>query len=156
MTTTPQPGLSRWHKALIYLAITLGVLALVWSQLPRQPYSTDLSRIGQGQPAMVLAYDIKSMGGMEVMAMMDDLRGNYAQRIAFLVAPLGAPHGRAFGQQFGVDNGSVVLFSAQGQAVATLHLPPNTAALQQALDGLLALPNPNAGQNPNAPTVYND
>lgn len=137
MTTTPQPGLARWHKALIYLAITLGVLALVWSQLPRQPYSTDLSRIGLGQPAMVLAYDIKSMGGMEVMAMMDDLRDDYAQRIAFLVAPLGAPQGRAFGQQFGVDNGSVVLFSAQGQAVNTLHLPPNTAALQQALDQLL-------------------
>lgn len=154
MTANQQPKSSRLRKWLIYLGITLGVLALVWSQLPRQPYSTDLSRIGQGQPAIVLAYDIKSMGGMEVMKMMDDLRGDYADRIAFLVAPLGAPHGHAFGRQFNVDNGAVVLFSAQGQAVHTLHLP-NTAALQQALDGLLALPNPNAGQNPNAPTVYN-
>ena len=77
------------------------------------------------------------MGGMEVMAMMDDLRDQYANRVAFLVAPLGAPHGQAFGRQFGVDNGSVVLFSALGQAVNTIHLPPNTAALQQALDDLL-------------------
>jgi hypothetical protein len=137
MTTNQQPKPSRLLKWLIYMAITVGVLALVWSQLPRHPYSTDLSRIGQGQPALVLAYDIKSMGGMEVMAMMDNLRDQYANRVAFLVAPLGAPHGQAFGRQFGVDNGSVVLFSAQGQAVNTIHLPPNTPALQQALDDLL-------------------
>lgn len=155
MTSDQQPKPSRLRKWFIYLAITLGVLALVWSQLPRQPYSTDLTRIGQGQPAMVLAYDIKSMGGMEVMKMMDDLRADYADRIAFLVAPLGAPHGHAFGRQFNVDNGAVVFFSAQGQAVHTLHLPPNTAALQQALEALLTLPNPNAEPNPNAPPVYN-
>lgn len=137
MTTAPKAALSRWHKWLISLIITIGVLALVWSQLPRQPYSTDLGRIGQGLPALVLAYDIKSMGGMEVMKMMDDLRGDYADRIAFLVAPLGAPHGRAFGQQFNVDNGSVVLFSAQGQAIATLYLPANTAELEKALQALL-------------------
>ncbi len=99
------------RKWLIYMAIIGGVLALVWSQLPRSPYSTDLARIGQGQPALVLAYDIQSMGGMEVMAMMDDLRGEYAERVAFLVAPLGAPHGQAFGTRFGATNGSVVMFS---------------------------------------------
>lgn len=155
MTTNQQPTPSRLRKWLIYLAITVGVLALVWSQLPRQPYSTDLNRIGQGQPALVLAYDIKSMGGMEVMKMMDALRSEYAHRIAFLVAPLGAPHGRSFGHQFNVDNGSVVLFSASGEAVATLHLPPNAATLQQALDDLLALPHSPAEQNPSAPTVFN-
>ncbi len=133
-----QRRFSRTRKWLIYLAITAGVLALVWSQLPRQPYSTDLSRIGQGQPALVLAYDIQSMGGMAVMEMMDDLRGEYADRIHFLVAPLGAPHGHAFGQQFNVANGSVVLFSGRGSAVNTVHLPPDTAELKKALDDLLA------------------
>ena len=138
MTNVPTQGFPRLRKWLIYLAITTGVLALVWSQLPRSPYSTDLSRIGQGQPAMVLAYDIQSMGGMAVMGMMDDLRDQYADRIAFLVAPLGAPKGQAFGRQFGLDNGSVVLFSAKGTAVATLHLPASTGELQKALEGLLA------------------
>lgn len=138
MTTAQHPRLSRKSKWLIYMAVVGGVLALVWSQLPRSPYSTDLARIGQGQPALVLAYDIQSMGGMAVMAMMDDLRGEYAERITFLVAPLGAPHGQAFGDRFGVTNGSVVLFSARGTAVGTAHLPANTAELQQALEGLLA------------------
>jgi hypothetical protein len=142
MTNVQHQGLSRMRKWLIYLAIIGGVLALVWSQLPRSPYSTDLARIGQGQPALVLAYDIQSMGGMEVMGMMDDLRGAYAERIAFLVAPLGAPHGQAFGTRFGATNGSVVMFSATGSLVGTLHLPANTAELQKALDNLLAQANP--------------
>ena len=138
MTSERNQGMPRMRKWLITLAITALVLALVWSQLPRSPYSTELTRIGQGQPALVLAYDIQSMGGMEVMAMMDDLRGEYADRVEFLVAPLGAPHGRAFGQQHDAVNGTVVLFSANGEAVRTVHLPANTAQLQQVLERLLA------------------
>jgi len=138
MTTVQNQRLTRKSKWLIYMAIVAGVVALIWSQLPRSPYSTDLARIGQGQPALVLAYDIQSMGGMAVMAMMDDLRGEYAERIAFLVAPLGAPHGHAFGKRFEAVNGTVVLFSAKGAVVSTVHLPANTAELQQALEGLLA------------------
>jgi hypothetical protein len=137
MTHVPATRISRLRKWLIYTALSIGVLTLVWSQLPRSPYSTDLSRIGQGQPALVLAYDIQSMGGMAVMAMMDDLRGEYADRIAFLVAPLGAPQGEAFGRRFNLDNGSVVLFSAKGTAVNTVHLPADTAALKLALEDLL-------------------
>jgi hypothetical protein len=138
MTSEHLQGKPRLRKWLIYLAITALVLALVWSQLPRSPYSTELTRIGQGKPALVLAYDIQSMGGMAVMGMMDDLRGAYADRIAFLVAPLGAPNGQAFGQQHDAVNGTVVLFSASGAAVDKLHLPASTEELQQALDGLLA------------------
>jgi hypothetical protein len=133
-------GMPRKTKWLIYLAISSLVIALIWSQLPRSPYPTDLTRIGQGQPTLVLAYDIQSMGGMAVMGMMDDLRGEYAERIDFLVAPLGAPNGHAFGERYDAINGTVVLFSAKGAAVNTLHLPENTAALQKALDGLLAQP----------------
>jgi hypothetical protein len=143
MTTQPteqKQGPRRWRQWLIYMAIVVGVLALVWSQLPRSPYSTDLSRIGQGQPALVLAYDIQSMGGMAVMSMMDDLRGEYADRIAFLVAPLGAPEGQAFGRRFEANNGSVVLFSTTGVTVNTVHLPQNTAQLKAELDKLLARP----------------
>jgi hypothetical protein len=138
MTSEHNQGMPRLRKWLIYLTITALVLGLVWSQLPRSPYSTELSRIGQGQPALVLAYDIQSMGGMEVMGMMDELRDGYADRIAFLVAPLGAPNGHAFGQQHDAVNGTVVLFSASGAAVDKMHLPASTEELQQALDGLLA------------------
>jgi hypothetical protein len=55
---------------------------------------------------------------------------------------LGSPNGQAFGRRFDADNGSVVLFSAQGTAVGTVHLPPNTAELKKALEALLARTGP--------------
>lgn len=138
MRKEPTPGLSRTRKWLIYTAVIAGVLALVWSQLPRSPYSTDLTRIGQGQPSLVLAYDIQSMGGMAVMAMMDELRDEYTDRVTFLVAPLGAPQGQAFGRRFNAENGSVVLFSAKGAALSTVYTPQKTSELKDALETLLA------------------
>lgn len=140
MTPAQRKGLPRRVKALIYLVIAGLVAALIWSQLPRVAYPTDLTRIGQGRPAMVLAYDIQSMGGMEVMAMMDALRPDYQDRIDFLVAPLGAPHGHAFGERHGAINGTVVFFSAAGAAVGTVHFPFDAAMLQQALDSLVGPP----------------
>jgi hypothetical protein len=138
MTIVTISGFTRLQKWLIYAAITIGTLALVWSQLPRGPYSTDLNRIGQGQPSLVLAYDIQSMGGMAVMAMMDEVYDEYTDRITFLVADLGTPDGQAFSRRYDLFNGSVVLLTARGAAVSTLHLPFNTAGLQQALEELLA------------------
>lgn len=140
MTSAQRQGLPWLVKTLIYLLIAGLVAALVWSQLPRMAYPTDLTRIGQGRPVMVLAYDIKSMGGMEVMGMMDALRPAYEDRIDFLVAPLGAPHGHAFGERHGAVNGTVVFFSAAGAAVGTVHFPFDAALLQKALDGLVGPP----------------
>jgi len=142
MTSARPAGLPRYAKALITLAIVAVVGLLVWRALPAGPYSTELQRIGQGRPALVLAYDIQSMGGMEVMAMMDTLRPQYEDRIEFLVAPLGAPHGRAFGERHNAVNGTVVLFAGSGQPVRTIHLPASTADLKQALQGLLSLSAP--------------
>ncbi len=128
----------RWNRWWIGLLIVAGVAALAWSQLPRGPYSTDLTRLGQGRAAMVLAYDNQSMGGMEVMAMMDKLRPVYEDRLHFLVAPLGAPQGQAFGQQHGAVNGTVVFFSPSGRVWRQVHLPPDADALRGHLEGLLA------------------
>lgn len=127
----------RWLSALVVVA---AVGLLVWSQLPRAPYSTDLQRLGQGRPALVLAYDIQSMGGMEVMAMMDGLRPAYDDRVEFLVAPLGAPQGQAFGRLHDAVNGTVVFFSPSGGVWRKVHLPADAAELQRHLEALLAVP----------------
>lgn len=134
MTPAPQEGLPLWGKWLIYLAILGAVGVLSWSQLPRGAYPTDLTRVGEGRPALVLAYDIKSMGGMEVMRLLDALRGEYASRVEFLVADLGVPDGHNFAQQHGAANGTVMLFSGNGSHVRTIHLPLNTEMLRHALE----------------------
>lgn len=142
MTSAPSPTPSRARPRFAkwaILALLAGLVsALIWSQLPRGPYSTDLTRIGQGRPAAVLAYDIQTMGGMEVMAMLDTLRPAYRDRVQFLVAALGAPDGQAFGKRHQAISGTVVLFSEAGIPVRTMHGPASAAELRQALEGLLA------------------
>ena len=133
--TTGRPRLLKWA---IYALVAGLVSALIASQLPREPFSTELDRIGNGRPSVVLAYDIQTMGGMEVMAMLRTLRPAFADRVQFLVAPLGAPHGQAFGRRHQAVSGTVVLFTETGIPVHTLHGPADAAELQRALDGLLA------------------
>ena len=134
MTPVPHKGLPLWGKWLIYLSILGAVGTLIWSQLPRGAYPTDLTRVGEGRPALVLAYDIKSMGGMEVMRLLDTLRGEYTNRVEFLVADLGVPDGHNFAQRHGAANGTVMLFSGDGSHVRTIHLPLNTEMLRHALE----------------------
>ena len=134
MTPVPHKGLPRWGKWLIYLSIFGAVGTLIWSQLPRGAYPTDLTRVGEDRPALVLAYDIMSMGGTEVMGLLDAVRGEYADRVEFLVADLGVPDGRNFAQRHGAANGTVMLFSRDGSHVRTIHLPPNIEVLRHALE----------------------
>ncbi|MCU0809632.1 MAG: hypothetical protein MUE59_01110 [Thiobacillaceae bacterium] len=122
----------RWSKWLINLLIVAAVGGLIWSQLPRGAYPTDLSRIGAGQPALVLAHDANFAAGMAVMELMNVIRSDYPE-VEFLVAHLGLAEGQAFASRHAARDGSVMLFSAKGELVDTLHQPQTVDALRQAL-----------------------
>lgn len=138
-TTTPKThkGMPLWGKWLAYLGVVGAVGALVWSQLPPGAYPTDLTSIGKGKPALVLAYDIQSMGGMTGMGLMDNLRGEYADRIEFLVSDLGVPAGRNFAQRYGAVNGTVILLSGDGAHSGTIHPPFAADLLRKAIEDTL-------------------
>lgn len=140
MTQQTQQGKSAWTKILITIAILVAAGALMWSQLPRGPYPTDLARIGQGRPALVLAYDIQSMGGMAGMELLDKLRDEYADRVEFLVADLGVPQGRQFAQSLGAISGTVAFLSADGAHLQTMHPPLLPEALRQAVHNVAVGP----------------
>lgn len=129
-----QKGLSRSAKLLVSLLIIAVLGGFIWSQLPRGAYPTDLSRVGSGQPALVLAYDMNYAGGMAVMELMNDIRADYAGKVEFLVAHLGMEDGQAFARLHDAGDGSVLLFNAEGKSVGTLHHPKSVDALRQALD----------------------
>ena len=117
----PKSGLPAWAKAaLTFVALGL-VGALLWSQLPKGGYPTDLSRIGNGRPAVVLAHDANYTAGMEVMAMLHPIREEHAERIDFLVAHLGMADAQAFARQHGVSDGSVLLFRGDGQRIGVIR-----------------------------------
>ena len=118
------------------LFLTL-VAAVVWMQLPTAGYSTDLSRVGQGRPALVLAFDSNFTGGMGVMELMNDIRDDYEGRVHFLVAHLATPQAREFASRHGAADGTVLLFAGNGERIGTLHQPQSAEELRQALRPLL-------------------
>lgn len=134
--TLPKP-FSGWTKFLITLLIIGGVGGFIWTQLPSGAYPTDLSRIGSGQPTLVLAYDMNYAGGMEVMELMNEIRADYAGKVDFLVAHLGMADGRAFAEKHGASDGTVMLFSGDGTPGGKLYHPESIEVLRQALNDAL-------------------
>jgi hypothetical protein len=132
----PAPA-SRWSKLLVAILLVAFAGVFMWSQLPSGAYPTDLSRIGAGRPALVLAVDSNYAGGMRVMEFMNAVRGDYADQIDFLVAPLGEADGQAFGLRHEAGDGSVLLFAADGSQVGAVHLPQSEQELRRVLDAAL-------------------
>lgn len=138
MGSEPIKGPSPWRKRLIYAVFFTALAALLFGHLPRGAYSTDLSRVGDGRPVLVLAYDLNSAGGMEVMKLLDALRDEYADRVEFLVADLGTPQGYQFAQRHSAVNGTVMFYSGEGSHLRTIHLPPDIGTLRFSLDEVVS------------------
>lgn len=132
--TKPAAGKSRWPRALITVAVVVGALALLLSQLPRGAFSTDLSGIGQGTPALVVARDKNYLAGGEVMDLINTVRPEYEGRVVFLAAHLGHPDGQAFARRHGMDDAVVVVFDADGSPAARLFIPQTAEELRAALN----------------------
>lgn len=131
--TPTERTVSPWRKRLWILAFIAAVGSFVWSQLPDGSYPTDLTRIGAGRPALVLAHDSNYAGGMAVMSLMNEIRHDYAERVDFLVAHLGMADGQAFARRHGIRDGAVVLFSGDGQKLGVIDQPQDVEALRRAL-----------------------
>lgn len=126
----------RWGKLLITLVVIVAAGALIFTQLPRGAFSTDLARIGQGTPALVVARDINFLAGAEVMDVLNTLRPEYGDRLELLAAHLGRPEGQAFARRHGMRDGTVVVFAADGTRLAALDAPRTPAEVRKALRDL--------------------
>jgi len=120
-------------KVTITLVILLAAGAFIFSQLPQDIFPTDLSRIGQGVPALVVARDINFAAGAEVMQLINEIRPDYSDRLHFLAVHLGHPDGQSFAKQHGMRDGTVILFSGDGSPLATLIAPQTTDEIRQTL-----------------------
>lgn len=123
----------RWVKPLTILALLAATVALLWQALPGAGYPTDLTRIGSGRPALVLAHDSNYVGSATVMELMNDIRADYDGRVDFLVAHLSLENAQAFAARHGASDGTVLLFSGDGQRVGLLRHPQSTDELRRAL-----------------------
>ncbi len=122
-----------WAKVLITVVVIVGAGALIFTQLPRGVFPTDLSRIGQGTPALVVARDIGFIAGAEVMDLLNSMRPEFSDRVEFLAVNLGNPQVHGFVRQHGMQDGTVVLFSGNGTRIGALDRPTTQREVRQLL-----------------------
>jgi hypothetical protein len=135
--TIARPSGSRWIRTLVILASSVLVVAVLWLLLPKGSFSNDLSRVGQGQPVLVMLREVHVMGGDLVMEQMLQIQPEFENSVEFLVVQTGHPDGQAFAQEHNVTDGALVLFDANGQVLGRSARPESPDALRQFITDLL-------------------
>lgn len=123
--------------SLVSLAVLVGA-GFVIARLVAPPISTDLSGVGQGTPALVLAYENFSPAGGTALERIGRVRADYEDRMMFRVADLGTPDGKAFARRHGLSDAVAVFLTGDGRALRVADVPASEQELRQQLDLKLA------------------
>jgi hypothetical protein len=122
---------SRAVKTLVIMACLAIVASVLWYLLPKTAFSSDLSQVGQGRPALVMLREVHVMGGDLVMEQMLAVYPEFENDMVFLVVHTGHPDGQLFANTHNISDGSLVLFDAGGNVAATSGRPANINELRQ-------------------------
>ncbi len=126
------------------IGLSIGVLvallaaAFIFTVVAVKPLSTDLSAVGQGRPALVLAYENYSPAGAAALERLRHVKADYEERVDFLVADLGTPQGRTFADRHNIANGVAVFLRQDGRPLRVTTIPADEGDLRRRLDGKLA------------------
>ena len=135
--TTARTTGNPWIRTLIIVASTVLIGAVLWLLLPKGSFSNDLTRVGQGQPALVMLREVHVMGVDRVMEQMLLIQAEFQDSVEFLVVHTGDPDGEAFAAEHNISDGSLVLFDAEGQVLGRSARPESADALRQFITELL-------------------
>lgn len=123
---------SIWPKLVTLIFIALTAVVAV-SLLPRG-FSNDTSQIGQGTNVLLLVHDSDILQSVETMAVMNEIRDEYAERLAFIVADIKTPEGNAFAGRHSLQPPALVFFSSNGEKLQTLYSSQTNESLRQKLN----------------------
>ena len=137
----PDAGTASQHSRKIkwiVAALLLLFAAVTVMNLPRG-FSDDLSRIGKGQPAVVLVRDKNAVKITDLLEVMNGIRDQYAGRVEFLLTDFDTAEGRAFIAANNAETVTLVLLDKSGNLVKILYVPQTTASLQQEIADALGV-----------------
>jgi len=123
--------------AIIAVLATLSAVGYFLATGSGKPISADLSVIGQGKPALVLAYENFSPTGGEALNRLRRIQSDFESRLEFVVADLGTPHGRAFAERYEVNNAQALFLSQDGQPLQVTGIPEDEQELRDHLEATL-------------------
>lgn len=136
--STQQSARMRLAKPLITLLCVALVATVLWQLLPKAAFSSDLTRLGQGRPALVLLREVQSMGGERIVQQMQTLHPAFEQHMEFLVVHTGNPSGMTFAATHQLGDGGMVLFDAQGQVLRQIRPTESAAELRAEISEALS------------------
>jgi len=122
--TIKQKSYWGWGTALLIIV----VLVFAINKLPRG-FSEDLSVIGQGGPVAVIVHNKEDMRSQYLMTMLDEVRGDYSDRIEFRIADTSVRLGSTFSAAQRVSGATLVLFGTDGRRIVALNDVEDTAML---------------------------
>lgn len=100
--------------------------------------SSDLSVIGQGKPALVLAYENYSPAGGEALNRLRQVKSDYDSRIDFIVADLSTPQGQAFANRYQLFDGQAIFLKLNGKPLQVTGIPADEQELRLRLESKLS------------------
>lgn len=100
--------------------------------------SSDLSVIGQGKPALVLAYENYSPAGGEALNRLRQVKADFDLRLDFIVADLGTPLGLAFANRYQLIDGQAIFLKQDGKPLQVTNIPADEQELRRRLESKLA------------------
>jgi len=103
-----------------------------------KPIGTDLSVVGQGKPALVLAYENYSPAGGEALNRLRQIRGDYDAQLEFVVADMGTPAGLSFANLNQLSDGQAIFLKPDGQPLQVSGIPADEQELRRQLDANLS------------------
>lgn len=120
-TTAKTPRRSRTWITLLITAGIIGVLVIaLFANAPRG-IDMDLSKIGNGQSALVFVYDSNLTVSAQQTAEMNKIRDDFDGKMTFLIADTGHPDAQALMNQHQVGPVTLLIFSADGSVLNTHH-----------------------------------
>lgn len=99
--------------------------------------STDLSVVGQGQPAAVLAFESYSPQGMQAMDQINIIRDDFEDRLLFRIASIGSPDGDRFVATHGIRDGILVVLGGNGEVLDMWGVVDDADTLARKLNAAL-------------------
>lgn len=126
------------HNLLIIVPSIIALSLLAWLMLPAS-FSTDLSRIGQGRPAVVLIYDFEDGRSPRLMKYFNKIRDNYEDEVYFLVSDVASPQGQKFSRAQGTSSIGAHFFSRDGNKLLVLEGVHEIDTIKKALNQLYGI-----------------
>jgi len=123
-------------RTTLFIIVGASVFLILAFMLLPKGFSDDLSKIGQGKAAVVLIHDKGSVRSLDLMTLLNKVRSDYSGKVEFFAVDVAVREGRMFRQQQNDDSIVLVLFSGNGEKLASHSYGLGEAGLRSELDKL--------------------